>query len=156
MNAFLNFMTKVAELYLTAPSFFNWIGPALVVAVGGIIWLAYWLGSKFAKAESDGLKAQIAALDQRFNFAKEQTLVAGREIEGLKVELTKLKEQLAHNPSVLELQNSTAVLDGKLNRALSANTASSDALSFRSVGFNSAGQLVWEPVTTPSEGHRRS
>jgi len=97
-------MTKVAELYLTAPSFFNWIGPALVVAVGGIIWLAYWLGSKFAKAESDGLKAQIAALDQRFNFAKEQTLVAGREIEGLKVELTKLKERpQPFGPRIAEL-----------------------------------------------------
>jgi hypothetical protein len=151
MNAFLNFMTKAAELYLAAPMFFNWIVPTVVVAVGGLIWLAYWLGSKFAKAESDGLKAQIAALDQRFNFAKEQTSVAGREIEGLRAELQKLKEQIAHNATALELQNSTAILDGKLNRALSANTASSDALSFRSVGFDKTGQLVWEPITRSSD-----
>jgi hypothetical protein len=147
MNAFLEFMKKAAELYLAAPVFFNWIGPLVVVAIGGLIWMAYWLGSKFAKAESDGLKAQIAALDQRFNFAKEQTLAAGKEIEDLKIELQKLKDQLAHNATPLELQNSTAMLDLKLNRALSANTASSDALSFRSIEFGKA----WTPITLPSE-----
>jgi hypothetical protein len=67
MNAFTNFMTKAAELYLSAPLFFNWAVSIIVVSIGGLIGLAYWLGSKFAKAESDGLKAQIAALDQRFN-----------------------------------------------------------------------------------------
>jgi hypothetical protein len=76
MDAFTNFLTKGVEFYLAAPAFFNWSVPAVFVGIGGITWLAYWLGGKFADSEVRGLRAQVAALDQRFNLANSGHCVA--------------------------------------------------------------------------------
>lgn len=152
MAAITNFMTKAAEFYLSAPAFFNWAAPLLVVGIGGLVGLAYWLGGKLAEAENNGLKAQIAALDQRFNFAKEQAALSTKEAVDLKAQLEKLKSQIAGRASLLELQNSTAVLDGNLNRLMIANTAVADALDYhyRSFGFDGNGQLIWRKIAGPA------
>ena len=65
MGDFQNFLTKGADFYLVAPSFFNWAAPIVVATIGGLIWLAYWFGGKFADSEINGQLAHIAALDQR-------------------------------------------------------------------------------------------
>jgi hypothetical protein len=36
MEAFKDFLTKAADLYLVAPAFFNWAAPILVAIIGGM------------------------------------------------------------------------------------------------------------------------
>jgi hypothetical protein len=155
MSDFPNFLTKAAELYLAAPLFFNWAAPIVVAIVGGLIWLAYWLGGKFADSEINGLKAQIAALDQRFNFAKDQVASSTKEATDVRSQLDKLKGQIAVHAPVEQLQNSTALLEGNLNRLLTANTAASETLTHRSTGFDEAGQLIWKPILPSAHSRAR-
>jgi hypothetical protein len=56
MEAFKDFLTKAADLYLAAPAFFNWAAPILVAIIGGMIWLAFWLGGKLSEGEIAELK----------------------------------------------------------------------------------------------------
>ncbi|QND70808.1 hypothetical protein [Tardiphaga robiniae] len=145
MNGFTNFLTKAAEFYLSAPTFFNWAGPVLVAIAGGIIWLAYFLGGKFAESEINGLKAQIAALDQRFSLAKEQTAEAAKEAADLKSSVEKLQVQIKNREPEEVLTRSSKLLDANVNRVLSANTAAQGYLI--STGFNEKGVLRWRPMT---------
>src|SRR5882762_6068153 len=123
MNDFASFLSKGAEFYLSAPAFFNWGAPLVVGIVGGLIWLAYWLGGKFAESENTGLKAQIAAIEQRFNLAKEQTVIFTKEIADLGAQLDNLKAKIANHAPLKELQDSTALLEGNIGRLQNANTA---------------------------------
>jgi hypothetical protein len=135
MNGFTNFLNKAAELYLAAPLFFNWFAAFLVTLVGGLLWLSYWLGGKFSQAEISGLKAQIAALEQRFNLAKEQAAISVQEGEALKKKVDVLHYQIEHKAPILELRNSTAVVDSNMNRMLAANTAVTETLGMVSIGI---------------------
>jgi hypothetical protein len=152
MNAFTNFLTKGAEFYLSAPIFFNWAAPLLLAGIGGIIWFAYWLGGKFADSEINGLKAQIAALDQRFNLAKDQTAISTKEATESKAQLERLKQQIENHAPLESLQNSTSLLEGNLIRMISANTAASESLGHVSTGFDEKGRLIWRPIR-PDEEH---
>lgn len=152
MDNFSAFLSKGAELYLSAPQFFNWVIPAFFAFVAGAIWLAYWLGGKFADAEVKGLKAHIGALDQRFSLAKEQTMVSTQEAVTTKTQLEVLKKQIEESAPREVLQNSRSVLEGNLNRVVSANNAASHSLGMVSVGFDERGQLKWRPIL-PGEAH---
>ena len=151
MSDFQNFLTKAVDFYLTAPQFFNWAAPIIVGAIAGTIWLAYWLGGKFADAEINGLKAQVAALDQRFSLAKEQTVVSMKEATDSKGQLEKLRQEINNRAPIETLQNSSKVLDANLNRVLSANTAASEILGYISTGFDDRGQLKWRPIRPDEE-----
>src|SRR5258708_7304086 len=152
MNAFPNFLTKGAEFYLSAPTFFNWAVPILLAGIGGIIWLAYWLGGKFADSEINGLKAQIAALDQRFSLAKDRTAISTNEATESRAQLERLKQQIENHAPLESLQNSTSLLEGNLIRMISANNAASESLGHISTGFDERGRLTWRPIR-PDEKH---
>lgn len=143
MDSFTNFLMKGADFYLSAPIFFNSAAPIAVAAFGGLIYLAYWLGCKFSQAENDGLKAQIAALDQRLNLAKEESAVAVKEADGLKVQVEKLEGQISSKAPTAEIQASAVLLRGNVNRLVSANNAVADLVS---VGFDEKGQLKWREI----------
>jgi hypothetical protein len=152
MSDFQYFLTKAENLYQAAPQFFNWAGPIIAGAIAGTVWLVYWLGGKFADAEINGLKAQFAALDQRFSLAKEQTVVSTKEATDSKVQLDKLQHEINNRAPTETLQNSSKVLGANLNRVLSANTAASETLGYISTGFDGRGQLRWRPMR-PDEEH---
>ncbi|SDK27662.1 MULTISPECIES: hypothetical protein [Bradyrhizobium] len=145
MDALKDFLTKAADLYLAAPAFFNWAAPIFIAAIGGLIGLAYWLGGKFADSEINGLKAQMAALDQRFSLAKEQTAVSAKEASDLKSQLEKLQHQITNRESTEVLTESSRVLTTNLNRMISANNAAQGYLV--STGFDKNGELSWRPMT---------
>lgn len=146
MHAFTTVVTRGAEFYLSAPTFFNWAGPLLFVGISGVIWFAYWLGGKFADSEINGLKAQALVLDQRFSFAREQADLSTREATGLKAQLDSLKGQIEGHAPVPELQNSTSLIEVNLIRLIDANTAVSKSLGHVSTGFDSQGRLTWRPI----------
>lgn len=145
MSDFMNFMTKGAEFYLAAPNFFKWVLPVVVAAIGGAIWLAYFLGGKFAAAEINGLKAQSGAQDQRFSLAKEQLALSVKEASELKIELEKLTIQINNHASTDVLKQSSQSLGANLNRVISANNAAQDYLV--SVGFDENGGFTWRRMT---------
>lgn len=146
MDGFTTFLTKGAEFYLSAPTFFNWAGPASAVGIGGVIWLAYWLGGKFADSEINGLRAQALALTQRVNFAKDQAEISTEEAAGLKARLDTLNKQIVRRATPMELQNSTSLIESNLVRLIGANTAASESLGHVSTGFDAQGRLTWRPI----------
>ena len=111
MDGFQSFMTKAAELYLAAPQFFNWLAPVLLALFGGSVWLAYWLGSKFSKAENDGLKAQLAVLAERLNLVKDQAAISSKEAADTKAQFDIVRRQVANQAPFKDLQSSTAALE---------------------------------------------
>lgn len=152
MNAVTNFLTTGALFYLSAPTFFNWAVPLLLAGIGAIIWVAYWLGGKFRDSEINGLKAQLAAIDQRFNLAKDQTAISTDEATASKARLELLKRQIENRAPMESLQNSTALLERNLIRMIGANNAASESLGHISTGFDEKGQLTWRPIQ-PDEKH---
>jgi hypothetical protein len=146
MDALKDFLTKAAELYMAAPAFFNWAAPIIVALIGGLIGVAYWLGGKFSESEVNGLKAQVALIDQRFNFAKEQLDLATTEASSLKTLIERLNRQVKGRAPALEVQNSTSLIEGNIGRLMGATGAASDWLGHVSTGFDDKGQLSWRPM----------
>jgi hypothetical protein len=143
MGDLQNFLTKAAELYLAAPLFFNWAAPIVVAFISGLVWLAYWLGGKFADSEINGLTAQALVLNQHVSFAKDQAEISAKEATGLK---ETLNEQITRRATPIELQNSTSLIEGNLARLIGANTAASESLGHVSTGIDAQGRLTWRPI----------
>jgi hypothetical protein len=135
---------KGTDLYLVAPLFFNWAASIVLATISGLIWLAYWLGR--GNSAINGVWAHIFAVDQRFNLAKEQAALSTKEATNSKIQLEKLRQEIDNRAPTETLQRSTAVLDGNLNRLLTANTSVSKSLGQVSIGFDKNGQLIWRPI----------
>jgi hypothetical protein len=146
MNAFSNFMTKAAELYLAAPAFFIAAVPILITAVAGVVWFAWWLGGKLSEGEIAQLKGKVEVLDQRLSFAKDRADAAAKEATDIKIEFEKLKKEITNQAPREILQNSAAVLEINLDRLVSANNSTSSVLGYVSTGFDRSGQLKWRSV----------
>jgi hypothetical protein len=146
MDDFQNFVTKAAELYSAAPLFFNWAAPIVVAFISGLVWLAYWLGGKFADSEINGLTAQALVLNQHVSFAKDQAEISAKEAAGLKARLETLNEQITRRATPVELQDSTSLIEGNLARLIGANTAASESLGHVSTGIDAQGRLTWRPI----------
>lgn len=71
MNAFQNFMSKAADLYLAAPIFFNWAAGVVFAIACGVIWFAYWLGGKLLEGQVAELKGKVEVLEQRVAFGRQ-------------------------------------------------------------------------------------
>lgn len=164
MDAFSDFLIKAAQLYLSAPSFFNWAAPILVAAFAAIVWFAWWLGGKLSDGEIAELKGKVEVLEQRVAFAKERSDAATKEATDIKSDFEKLKQQIANQAPREILQNSASVLEINFDRLLSANNSTSSVLGYVSTGFDGKGQLKWRPVgedekhlldplTTPNQGN---
>ena len=146
MDAFKEFLTKAAELYLAAPAFFNWAAPILVAVFAGIVWFAWWLGGKLSEGEIAELKGKVEVLDQRLNFAKDRADAATKEAAEAKAEFEKLKKEIADQAPRETLQNSADAFEGNFNRLLTANNSTATVLGFVSTGFNNRGGLKWRPI----------
>jgi len=146
MDAFKDFLSKAADLYLAAPAFFNWAAPLIFAGICAVIWFAWWLGGKLSEGEIAELKGKVEVLDQRLNFAKDRADAATKEATDIKAEFEKLKKEIANQAPREILQNSAAVLEINLDRLVSANNSTSKTLGYISTGFDGRGQLKWRPV----------
>jgi hypothetical protein len=166
------FLKASIDLYYSAPAFFNYSVPILVGGYIGFLWAGYGFGkwvqqSEIAglkavndagKAQNDALKSQndigkerALVMEERLKLAKEQQDISTKEASALKAQLEKLKAQIQSNAPQLELQNSTSVIEGNLNRLIGANTAASEALGYISIGFDGEGRLKWRPIRPDEE-----
>src|SRR5450432_1431461 len=87
MNAFQNFLEKAAELYLTAPIFFNWLFPSVFFLLCVIFYFAFWLGVKLEDAEKKGLKAQNEAVLAQLKLAEYQAMTLQKTIGEVQTDL---------------------------------------------------------------------
>jgi hypothetical protein len=154
MGAFKDFITKAAELYLTAPVFFNWAAPLLLACIGGFIWFAFWLGSKLSESQIEQLKGKAEVLEQRVVFAKDRADAAVKEANDTKAQLKTFMQKLdsvqkVDNQASREaVQNAKEALDHNIDRLLSANTSTATLLGRISTGFDEHGNLNWRPLTS--------
>ncbi|MBR1204477.1 MULTISPECIES: hypothetical protein [unclassified Bradyrhizobium] len=166
------FLKASVDLYYSAPGFFNYSIPILIGGYLGFLWAGYGFGkwvqqSEIAglkatndagKAQNDALKAQndvgkerAIVMEERLKLAKEQQDISTKEAAALKNELGKLKGQIESRAPQLELQNSTSVIEGNLNRLIGASTAASHYLGHVSTGFDENGRLTWRPIRPDEE-----
>jgi hypothetical protein len=128
MDAFKDFMTKAAELYLTAPAFFNWAAPLLVACIGGLIWFAFWLGRKLSEGQIEQLKGKVEVLEQHVVFAKDRADDAIREATDTKANFETFTQKIDSQAPREILQNAREGLDQNFDRLLSANTSTATVL----------------------------
>ncbi|MET4295934.1 hypothetical protein ABIB06_006860 [Bradyrhizobium sp. LB8.2] len=145
MNSFQTFLIKAADLYLSAPVFFNWVAGIVATGTIAVVWFAYWLGGKLSEGVVAELKGKVEVLEQRFGFAKDRADAAAKEAADTKTDFEKLKQEIANQAPRETLQNSAAVLEINFDRLLSANNSTSSVLGYVSTGFDK-GQLKWRPI----------
>ena len=154
------FLKASVDLYNLAPGFFNYSVPLLVGGYGAFLWSGYGFGKWVQQSEIAGLKAandagvaqnealkaqndigkeRAVVMEERLKLAKEQQDISTKEAAALKEELEKLKRQIESRAPQFELQNSTSVIEGNLNRLIGANTAASNYLGPVSTGFDEKG-----------------
>jgi hypothetical protein len=129
MNSFTNFLTKAAEFYLSAPSFFNWAAPIAFALLCVVIYGAYWLGTRLEGSSREALKAKAEALEERLKLARDRSDEAMQKAEDLKRELTDLKNAAEAGSSLVVTRETAAHLDLKATNLLQANTAVSFSLT---------------------------
>lgn len=148
MNAFNNFMTKAAELYLSAPTFFNWAAPLLLACIGGLIWLAYWLGGKLSEARIEQLKGKVEVLEQRFEFARDKADAASKEAADTKAKFEAFTQKIDSQAPREVILNAREAVGENIDRLLTANSSTTTALEgVISAGFDEHGKLKWRPMT---------
>jgi hypothetical protein len=123
-------LRRASELYDVSPAFFNWTGGLLVAVVGG----AWWLRGHFEQSEKNGLRAQVAALDQQLKLAKQQFEISERETASFKQQVTALQEQINRGAKLRELTNATTDLTITLGKVLAANDLVSGTLGSVGIG----------------------
>jgi hypothetical protein len=154
MDAFKDFITKATELYLTAPAFFNWAAPLLLACIAGLIWFAFWLGSKLSESQIEQLKGKAEVLEQRVVFAKDRADAAVKEAKDTKAQLNTFMQKVDNLQKIDSqaareaVRNAREALDHNINRLLSANTTTATVLGHISTGFDEHGKLKWRPLTS--------
>lgn len=110
------FLTKLAELYATAPSFFNWMALAVPTAFGGVFMGGYWLASEFRSGAMNSQAAQIKLLEAQLSITKQSASNASTAVVDAKQEadILRLAPPNDENRNRLDRLLSTAVTESKV------------------------------------------
>jgi hypothetical protein len=92
------------------------------------------LRGHFEQSEKNGLRAQVAALDQQLKLAKQQFEISERETASFKQQVTALQEQINRGAKLRELTNATTDLTITLGKVLAANDLVSGTLGSVGIG----------------------
>ena len=130
MDTAIKIVTKSAELYGVAPSFFNWAVPIIISLVPLLIFASWWFRGYFVEGNEALLRGQLALQVEQLKLASAQNEDMKRQITDLREQVAKLSEQEKLEVRSPELAAATSILASSVDRLLSANTAQSGTLSY--------------------------